>query len=179
MDFMNKCLFVVEGAMDVSKLKSIGIKYVVKTNGLAINRDTYEFLKLAQKQRRIIIVTDPDNPGTIIRQKLQSVLGSSEAVKIEKEMAKGKRKLGVAETNIEYLKSVLKPYTDSDAASCEKDTLCENDLIDLKLIGFDSHKRRLVLKQKFFVRISSGKTLLEDLNILKLTKDQISKELEI
>ncbi|MDP4157503.1 MAG: toprim domain-containing protein, partial [Bacillota bacterium] len=58
-----KEIIVVEGKDDTTAIKRAVDADTIETNGSAINKDTIEKIKLAQKTRGVIIFTDPDFPG--------------------------------------------------------------------------------------------------------------------
>ncbi|MFA6796977.1 MAG: DUF4093 domain-containing protein, partial [Bacilli bacterium] len=74
-----------------------------------------------------------------------------------------------------YLTRVLENYLDIDKRSNEKDSISVPDLMELGLIGDKAKEKRKVLQERFYVNISNSKTLLNDLNILKLTKNEVRK----
>jgi len=170
---MNKHLYVVEGKTDISKLKSLGVQYIIQTNGYNISLNTIEFLKLAQKVRGLVFVLDPDGPGKMIQKMLASVLVNFETVVISKSMSIKNNKVGVAEADVNHLKFKLSKYLKEDNLSEEKDTLTLSDLNELGLSGNNSRSNKNLLHVKYFVNDSNTKTILRDLNILKVSKDEI------
>jgi len=170
---MNKHLYVVEGKTDISKLKSLGAQYIVQTNGYNISTNTIEFLKLAQKVRKLVFVFDPDGPGRMIEKMLASVLVNFDTVIISKSMSIKNNKVGVAETDVKYLKSKLSKYLEEDNLSEEEDTLTMADLSELGLTGNGASANREMFHVKYFVSAANSKTILRDLNILKVNKKEI------
>ncbi len=175
---MNKYLYVVEGNMDLAKLKSLGCQYVYKTNGYGIKRETYRFLEEAEKVRPLVLLLDPDMNGRTIREMLKLHLSNYISLDIPYAKAKGKRKLGVAETKNKDLFDIMKKYIEQDKQNDECDTLSLDEFIDLKLAGDDSHKNKEILFDKYSLRIGTNKALLTDINILRLTKEQLQKDLD-
>lgn len=172
---MNRYLYVVEGKTDIAKLKSLGAKYVIQTQGYNIHKRVINFLKIAQVKRNIVLLFDPDGPGKMIYKMIASTLTDFDTVNVRKQMSIKKGKVGIAETESVYLTRVLENYLDIDKRSNEKDSISVPDLMELGLIGDKAKEKREVLQERFYVNISNSKTLLNDLNILKLTKNEVRK----
>ena len=86
-------VIVVEGKDDTAAINRAMPADTIETNGSAINEATIEMIKLAQKNRGVIIFTDPDFPGEKIRKTIsQRVPGCMHAF-IDKEL-KPPRKMG-------------------------------------------------------------------------------------
>ena len=62
-----KEIIVVEGKDDTTAIKRALNADTIETNGSAINQETINKIRLAQKVRGVIIFTDPDYPGERIR----------------------------------------------------------------------------------------------------------------
>lgn len=174
---MNKNLYLVEGKTDIAKLKSIGADFVMQTDGYNISKRTVEFLKLAERKRKIILLFDPDGPGRMIAKMLSSVLENFEIVKVRKNMCIKKNKVGIAESDTTYLKNTLREYLVQDEKCSEKNMVEIEDLIELKLIGDNSKDARSLLEDKYHINSKSGKTTLRDLNILKVRKEEIMENI--
>ena len=65
-----KPVIVVEGKTDVQRLQNIIDADYVICNGSAISQETIDLIKELSKVRKVIILTDPDYPGTQIRNKI-------------------------------------------------------------------------------------------------------------
>ncbi|MCQ2802822.1 MAG: toprim domain-containing protein [Bacilli bacterium] len=111
---MNKinidAVIVVEGKTDVSYLSAFINSYFFVTNGYDINDEKIQFLKLVSSVKKIIILTDPDEAGKNIREKIKNQINSAVVVEIEKNSRKNYMKSGVAESNISYIINALNPF---------------------------------------------------------------------
>ena len=111
---MNKAciegVIVVEGKSDVSYLSSLIESNFFITNGYDLNEEKIDFLKRASEVNRIIILTDNDDAGRQIENKLKSKISGSFAVKSEKITKKNSKKSGVAETDKKEILRVLSPF---------------------------------------------------------------------
>ena len=62
-----KEVIVVEGKNDTLKIKQAVDADTIETNGSAINEETIDMIRHAQRKRGVIIFTNPDYPGEKIR----------------------------------------------------------------------------------------------------------------
>ena len=172
---------VVEGRYDKHKLSSLVDGVIVETEGFGIFRDEEKrnYLRRLAKERGLIILTDSDGAGFLIRSKLSSWLPPEQIKhayipdlfgKERRKAAPGKEgKLGVEGMELSVLKDALEHAgaTFEDApqkAAGEK--LTKADLYAFGLSGAaDSAERRRALQQKLHlpVRLSSN-GLLQALN---------------
>ena len=163
---MSGYVFVCEGNSDISKLKSLGLVHVYKTDGYFLKEEFINFLKEVEKVRKVILIFDPDKNGHRIEERIASNLSNYEVVRVSYSKAKGRNKLGVAETDRDYLKELLLPYIEE-----EQDSITTFDLLEINLTDEEKTK----LKERFHIRVSNSKTIREDLNTLKLTKADVLK----
>lgn len=118
---------IVEGKYDKIKLSSIIDADIFTTDGFGIFTSTEKvtlFRALAEKRGKIIILTDSDGGGTIIRSHLKSLFPSEKLINLYIPSVKGKEKrkktpgkegtLGVEGMETEIILNLLKPFADSE-----------------------------------------------------------------
>lgn len=167
-------ILVVEGKSDVSYLSNyIDCEYVI-TNGSEVSKDTINYLKTASKNKRIIVLTDPDYPGKRIRSLLDENIDNLEHAFISKDKAIKHGKVGVAECDIDEIMNALsKCFVNK---KIEEEAISINDLYELKLLGsINSKELREKLSSKLGLGFNNAKSLYKRLNSLKLTKEDIQK----
>lgn len=71
---MIKEIIIVEGKDDITRVKEVIDADVIATQGIHISKRRLQEIVELTENRGAIILTDPDNPGEIIRRKLKSVL---------------------------------------------------------------------------------------------------------
>ncbi len=76
-----KEIIVVEGKDDLKRIKESFDCTVIETKGFALKPETIKLLKKALKYKGIIILTDSDKSGNIIRQKIIKYLGENNKIK--------------------------------------------------------------------------------------------------
>ncbi|MCI5542907.1 MAG: toprim domain-containing protein, partial [Mollicutes bacterium] len=94
---LNNSLIVVEGTTDKNYLSSFIDSSFYIVNGSAITSKDLEFIKLASKNKQIIILTDPDFPGMQIRNKINNYVKGCYNAFVKKELSIKNHKVGVAE----------------------------------------------------------------------------------
>lgn len=180
---------IVEGKYDKMRLKGIIDTTIIETNGFRIFKDK-EKLNLIKKladSRGILILTDSDSAGFVIRNYLKGVVPPDKIKHAYIPQIKGKEKrkekpskegtLGVEGLDEDTLKEVLKKSgvicIDTDN---NPDPITRQDLFYLGLTGRDNSKimRTKLLKKLNLPTYLSTKALTESLNgfmTLKELKD--------
>ena len=162
-----KELIVVEGKTDLIFLKSFLDADIVITNGSEISKNTLDFIKEANKKQGVIILTDPDYPGTRIRNIISEYIGECKHAYIEKSKAIKGKKVGIAETKkedvINALKNVISYKKEYEA------NISQADLYELGLIGKeDSASKREKVCEYYHLGWCNAKTFLKRVNMFGL-----------
>lgn len=188
---------VVEGKYDKITLSSIIDAVIIVTNGFGIFKDKekLELIKFYAGSTGIIIMTDSDRAGFIIRNHIKGAVknGKIQNVYIPDIMGKEKRKLktsaegklGVEGMNKEIiLKALEKAGITADETEIKKDTLItKTDLFILGLSGGQnsSELRRKLLHHLKLPSLLSANSMLEvlntmmDINKLRTIMDEVVK----
>lgn len=115
---------VVEGKYDRAKLSSVIDARIITTDGFGIfkNQEKRALLRALAKKTRIIVLTDPDGAGGVIRSHLSSILPAESVIRLFVPRVRGveKRKsapsaegvLGVEGIDAEQLRRIFLPYAD-------------------------------------------------------------------
>lgn len=169
-------IIVVEGASDEALIRSFLDADIVITNGSDVPRETIEYLKKASKTRDIVVLTDPDSPGKRIRDVLDANIEGLQHAFVRKEKAIKKGKVGVAESSEEEIRQALSKAILSKGSP--KGQLTMNDLYELGLSGSPSAKeKRLLLENRLQIGYGNGKRLLQRLNSLGISKEELIEAL--
>ena len=168
-------VIVVEGKNDTAALKQYFECDTIETHGTHIGPFVLELIREAQKQRGVIIFTDPDAPGNMIRNTVNEAVPGCKNAFIEKDKAKTSKKVGIehaSREDLEYSLSHLLTY------AVEEETFTMEDCYELGLNGQDdsSHKRDLVAR-KYPIGKVNAKQFVKRVNMLKLTREMIEEVL--
>lgn len=181
---------VVEGRYDKNTLSQIVDAPIIQTNGFQIMKDTEQMalIRAVAAKLGIIIFTDSDGAGFVIRNYLKGALPQQQVKhayipdvpgKEKRKTAPGKEgKLGVEGMTPEIILDALKRAgaTIDGEAAVEKDQITKYDLFSFGLSGTpDSrNKRKTLQKQLGFPEHMSSNALLQALNML-YTKDEFCR----
>ena len=180
---------VVEGRYDKNTLSQILDAPILQTNGFGImnDKEQLELLRSVAKKRGLIVFTDSDGAGFVIRNYLKGAIPNEYlkhayipdvAGKERRKDAPSKEgKLGVEGMTPEVIVDCLVragATLEGESAAPFDNELTKVDLVDLGLSGStDSKARRLALQRKMgFPEHMSSNALLQALNLL-YTKDEI------
>lgn len=186
---------IVEGKYDKIKLSSIIDGLIIETNGFRIFKDKnkIEFLRKLADTRGILVFTDSDSAGFLIRNHISSIIPKDKIkhAYIPDIYGKEKRKtkyskegkLGVEgvpqEVIINSLKNANVLYSLSEPACKEKREITKLDLYNWGLSGKDNSLklRRKFLKQLNLPEHLSANSLLKVLNSI-MTYDELKLEID-
>lgn len=166
-------IIVVEGKTDSAILKELFDVDTIETHGLALDEQTLELIKVAGKNRGIIILTDPDYPGMKIRNRINEEVDNCKNAFVAKKDAVGKKKLGIAEARKEAIIAALENVV---TFSSNQESISWQEFLSLDIVG---HKeKRLEIYNRFHLGYGNVKTLFKRLNMAGITKNMIIEELE-
>lgn len=174
---------VVEGKYDKIKLSSIIDAPIIVTNGFSIFKDKekLDYIKEVAKKRGIVIMTDSDNAGFMIRNRILNAVGKdAEVINVyipdvfgkekRKKSASAEGKLGVEGIDTEVLRETLARFgvtsIESEESSDGKE-ITKTDLFALGLSGGENSesKRKTLLKRLDLPQNMTANSMLDALNI--------------
>ena len=185
-----KQAIVVEGRYDQNALRQIVDAPIFTTAGFGVMKDRELLVLLRQiaEKRGLIILTDPDGAGFVIRNYLRGALPKEKVLhayvpdvtgKERRKRKPGKEgKLGVEGMTPEVLLRALEQAgAEMDGTEmCRSQQMTKTDFYELRLSGWpDSAARRQTLKQKLGLpQHLSTNALLEAVNLL-YTREELEK----
>ena len=138
-------ILVIEGKEDASYLSNYIGSEIVTTNGFDIPKTTVSYLK----DKRVIVLTDPDVAGKKIREKINALLPNAINVEVDIKRCTRNIKNGVAECDIDEVLTKLKTYI-----TTQKDTESDIKLSDLYNLGLMNNKD---LREEVCEKLNIGK----------------------
>lgn len=179
---------IVEGKYDREKILSIANARVITTNGFGVFKDkelTRYIRKLAEKEG-VIVLTDSDGAGLLIRNKINSILPKDKVFNIYIPEVKGKEKrkkepskqglLGVEGIDSDWLKNALAEF---DGKEPDKTAyLTKTDMYLLGLSGkSESGNLRKELARKLDLPTNISSTSLVSAINLLISEEDFKKAL--
>ena len=182
---------VVEGRYDKNTLAQIVDAPILETSGFGIMKDRQQLalLRRVAETRGLVVLTDSDGAGFVIRNYLKSAIPAQylkqayipELYGTEKrKTAPGKEgKLGVEGMRPPVILEALRrcgATFEEQEASCPKGTITKQDLMALGLSGGpnSSEKRKKLLQQLGFPTQMSSNAMLQALNLL-LSREELTE----
>ena len=180
---------VVEGRYDRNTLSQIVDATIFETNGFGIfkNKEQMALLRTVAQKRGLIVLTDSDGAGFVIRNHLKSAIPGAYlkhayipdiAGKEKRKAAPGKEgKLGVEGMRPEVILEALRACGatfDDETQDSQRTAITKQDFVELGLSGGtdSSGKRLCVQKAMNLPEHMSANALLQALNLL-MTADEL------
>ena len=133
-------ILVVEGKEDASYLSNYIASEIVLVNGFEIPKTTINYLK----NKKVIVLNDPDEAGQKIRKRINVLLPDATNVEIDIKKCNRGNKNGVAECEIDEILTKLKQY--SVTANESQSDIKMSDLYDLGLLGNQELRKSVCAK---------------------------------
>ena len=177
---------IVEGKYDKIKIKSVADACVIQTDGFGVfkNHERLALIRQLAKKSKIIVMTDSDGAGKVIRSHITSAIPKDRLIQLYTPQIKGKERrketvsaegfLGVEGTDAELIRKLLAPFAvgfSSDES--EREEITKADFFEVGLTGgSDSAERR----DNFAVSVGLPKkmtpnALLAALNVIMTRED--------
>ncbi len=181
---------IVEGKYDKIKILSIADACIIQTDGFGVfkNHERLSLIRALSEKSKIIVITDSDNAGKVIRSHITSAIPKDRLIQLYIPQVKGRERrksapsaegfLGVEGTEIDTLRKLLLPFSaDADKElSKPREEITKADLYEFGLTGAaDSSTKRdsLALRMGLPLGMTSN-ALLAALNVL-ITKEEFYK----
>lgn len=178
---------IVEGKYDKIKLSSLFSAKIITTDGFGIfnNKEKLSLIRQIAKKDKIILLTDSDGGGHLIRSHIKTAIPSDKLINLYIPRIEGKEKrkiapskegvLGVEGIDADKLREMLLPYSD-EGTEKEPNEITKADFYALGLSGRDDSKllREKVLKKLNFPLNMSANAMLQAVQIL-FTKEEFEK----
>lgn len=170
-------IIIVEGRNDLINLKKYIDAEIIITHGYGLSNKTIELIKLAAKNKGIIILTDPDFAGEQIRKKINKIIPSAKHAFIPVEDAKKENNIGIENASGEsIIEALSKVHSFVESTNKEFST---SDLLKYNLIGSNnSSYRRNFLGKKLGIGYANGKQFLNRLNGYGINRDEFEESVK-
>lgn len=170
----------VEGKYDKNKLSSIVDANIITTDGFGVFASAEKALLIRRlaEPRGIIVLTDSDGAGLVIRNYFNSILPKDKLIHLYTPQVEGKEKrkklpskagiLGVEGIEAEILRELLKPFSNSNAVVSNGRQVTKADFYEDGLSGTESsaERRRILCKKLSLPENMSANALLAAINLL-------------
>ena len=177
---------IVEGKYDKIKVLSIADACVIQTDGFGVfkNSERVALIRQMAKKSKIILLTDSDGAGKVIRSHITSAIEKDRLIQLYTPQIEGKEKrkqapsaegfLGVEGTDAEILRELLSPFASGNVAEeTKREEITKADMYAFGLTGgSDSAERRDLLAQKLGLpKKMTPNALLAAINVI-MTREE-------
>ena len=177
---------IVEGKYDKIKVLSIADACVIQTDGFGVfkNSERLALIRQMAKKSKIILLTDSDSAGKVIRSHITSAIEKDRLIQLYTPQIEGKEKrkqapsaegfLGVEGTDAEILRELLSPFASGNVAEeTKREEITKADMYAFGLTGgSDSAERRDLLAQKLGLpKKMTPNALLAAINVI-MTREE-------
>ena len=176
---------VVEGKYDKIKLSSIIDAKIITTEGVGVfkKEEKLALIRRLSEKNGIIILTDSDGAGLVIRNYLRSAIAPDKIINLYAPRIEGREKrkktpsrsgvIGIEGMDADLLRDLLLPYADGEPARENRDPVTKTDFYNDGLSGGPGSavKRRALAERLDLPPELSANALLEAINLL-YTKEE-------
>lgn len=170
---------IVEGKYDVIKLNSIIDGQIIKTDGFGLfkSEETQNYIRQLAHKKGVIVLTDSDGAGLLIRNHLSSILPKEKIIHLYPPQIEGKEKrkttpskegfLGVEGIQADTLRILFAPF-ESNIQKNKPKQVSKLDFFEDGLTGApNSANKRNALKKRLGLPLNiSANALLDTINLL-------------
>jgi len=173
-----KEVIVVEGRDDEANIKHFVDAEIIITHGYGLNKRTLERIQYAAETVGVIVFTDPDFVGNMIRERVSKAInGKVKHAFISRLEGTKDGNIGVENASEEAILSALK----GAKAEVEEATAIYTvkDMHHLGLVGdVTSKAKRVALGKHFRIGYANGKQFLNRLNKYRIDPNEVASFLE-
>ncbi len=159
----NDIILVVEGKSDYNIIRKISKEVeIFITGGLGLDDKKIQDLKNISKNhnKKIVVLTDPDVPGEIIRNKIEEKIDNVYHLYANKDLANKNKNIGIENMSIEDIKKIFSNKLYKKEKLNKKYTI--SDLINIGI--YNDKKKRMEFCNKHSISYGNNKKVLRQIN---------------
>lgn len=181
---------IVEGRDDEARVKQSIDAMIIVTHGFGIKEETWKLIDKAYREKGVIIFTDPDHAGEMIRRKIEKRCPKALHANLSREKARKNKDIGVENASSEdILTAILSAKSKKNDTQGEsllsnnsqsESPLSPEDIYALGICGGEGAKiRRERLCDKLGIGYTNAKGFLKRANDFGISKKEIMEAMEI
>ncbi|MDO5017898.1 MAG: ribonuclease M5 [Lagierella massiliensis] len=170
---MIKEVIVVEGKDDITAVKKAVDCEIIATGGYHFPKDLFKRISKAQKEKGVIVLTDPDYAGEKIRKIINNRIPGVKNAYLPRELSLRDDDIGIENAKT---KDILKALENAKAVHEQKrEEFCFQDLINYNLTGNNSKDLRLFVGNELSIGYSNSKQFLKRLNNYNISREKLEE----
>lgn len=179
---------IVEGRDDEARVKQSIDAMIIVTHGFGIKEETWKLIDKAYREKGVIIFTDPDHAGEMIRRKIEKRCPDALHANLSREKARKNKDIGVENARPQdvltaILSAKSKKSDDQGKSSLSnnlqsEEALSPEDIYGLGICGGEGAKiRRERLCYKLGIGYTNAKGFIKRANDFGISKKDIMEAL--
>ena len=179
---------IVEGRDDEARVKQLLDAMIIVTHGFGIKEETWKLIDKAYRQKGVIIFTDPDHAGEMIRRKIEKRCPKALHANLSREKARKNKDIGVENASSEDILTAILSAKSKKSETQGKSLLSNNsqsesslspeDIYALGICGGEGAKiRRERLCDKLGIGYTNAKGFIKRANDFGISKKDIMEAL--
>lgn len=179
---------IVEGRDDEARVKQSIDAMIIVTHGFGIKEETWKLIEKAYREKGVIIFTDPDHAGEMIRRKIEKRCPKALHANLSREKARKNKDIGVENASSEDILTAIlsakskKSETQGENLLANKSQsespLSPEDIYALGICGGEGAKiRRERLCDKLGIGYTNAKGFIKRANDFGISKKDIMEAL--
>lgn len=179
---------IVEGRDDEARVKQSIDAMIIVTHGFGIKEETWKLIDKAYREKGVIIFTDPDHAGEMIRRKIEKRCPKALHANLSREKARKNKDIGVENASSEDILTAIlsakskKSETQGKSLFANKSqsesSLSPEDIYALGICGGEGAKiRRERLCDKLGIGYTNAKGFIKRANDFGISKKDIMEAL--
>lgn len=181
---------IVEGKYDKIKILSVADACIIQTDGFGVfkNHERLALIRQLAKKSKIIVLTDSDGAGKVIRSHITSAIPKDRLIQLYTPQVAGKERrkaspsaegfLGVEGTDADLVRKLLEPFAEgSSSDASERREISKADMYAAGLTGREdsAEKRDDFAESLGLPRKMTPNALLSALNVI-MTREEFEKK---
>ncbi|MCK8826718.1 ribonuclease M5 [Natroniella acetigena] len=168
---MIKEVIVVEGRDDLAAVKAAVDAEIIVTQGFSLSDEVMARIKLAQQRTGVIIFTDPDHAGNLIRKRIKAEVAGCKDAYLTQADAWQAGDIGIENAKPEVIKEALAKAKVTHIE--EEEQFSKDDLVMTGLIGQPGAKElRTKVGKELGIGYANGKQFLQRLNSYQISREE-------
>lgn len=179
---------IVEGRDDEARVKQSIDAMIIVTHGFGIKEETWKLIDKAYREKGVIIFTDPDHAGEMIRRKIEKRCPKALHANLSREKARKNKDIGVENASSEDILTAILSAKSKKNDTQGKSLLSNNsqsesplspeDIYALGICGGEGAKiRRERLCDKLGIGYTNAKGFIKRANDFGISKKDIMEAL--
>lgn len=179
---------IVEGRDDEARVKQSIDAMIIVTHGFGIKEETWTLIDKAYREKGVIIFTDPDHAGEMIRRKIEKRCPKALHANLSREKARKNKDIGVENASSEDILTAIMSAKSKKSETQGKSLLSNNsqsesplspeDIYALGICGGEGAKiRRERLCDKLGIGYTNAKGFIKRANDFGISKKDIMEAL--